>query len=200
MNKTAHLIIAHPNPRSLNYALKNIIEKILRESGYSVHLSDIYEMEKQGHSAVKPYGSLQSEKDKELIKQEQQKIKQSLLTIIQFPLYWFTFPGLLKNYFETVWELGFAFGPGKFKESPLYDGRKVLFSITTQSKETDYSDSGLNGDISRTLFPMETAFKFVGFQILPAFVGYGVMNKSVEELQKLKNDLEKHIKQSCKQC
>lgn len=179
--KNIHLIIAHPNIESLNYALYHQAKDIVQRRQGVLCTSDLYSMLEENHPATVHYGLMQSDKENVLIKTEQQKIKEAQLTIIQFPLYWFAFPGLLKTYWERVLTPGFAY-PGKFKESPLYDGRKLLLSITTQSMAQDFSPEGLNGEIEKILYPILTAFRFVGYHILKPFVAFGVHDQAQDQL------------------
>lgn len=179
-----HLIIAHPKPNSFNYAMKEVALNTLGKK-HTFIISDIYEMFRLNHPAVAPFGQKRSAADQKLIKEEQDKISASELTIIQFPLYWFSFPGLLKNYWDQVLEPGFAY-PGKFTNSPLNNGRKVLLSTTTQSTEQDFSQKGCNGPIKSILYPLTVAFRFVGFNILEPFVVYNIHG---DELDYPKNQL-----------
>lgn len=177
-----HIIIAHPSSDSYNYALLNAATCAL-SSAHTVTVTDIYQYLASGHAAVQPYGSKRDEAMALQIHQEQKIIADSELTIIQFPLYWFSFPGLLKNYWEQVLEPGFAY-PGKFENSPLNDGRKLMFSITTQSTAEDFTDQGLCGSMHNILYPMTVAFRFVGFSILEPFVAYNVTDQKQEDLQR----------------
>jgi NAD(P)H dehydrogenase (quinone) len=188
----AHLLIAHPEPSSLNYALQSAISSTLQKNKCSVELTDVYALWRENHPATRPYGLPRSEEDVQKIKQQQQIILNSDLTIIQFPLYWFSVPGLLKLYWEQVLEPGFAY-PGKFKQSPLNTGRKILFSITTQSSEQDFSAEGVNGSIQSILYPLTVAFRFVGFNILNPFIAYNVTDKDEQSIKNIIKNLQNKI-------
>lgn len=192
-----HLIIAHPNKSSFNYALADLAKTHLEKLGCEIIISDLYDLDKLNHPAVKPYQYKRTTQELALIKSEQDKIKNSQITLVQFPLYWYTVPGILKNYMDSVWEIGFAFGPGIFKESPLCDGRKVLLSFTTGAAETEFSEKGSMGNIEKTLYPIELSFKYIGYEILPYFAGYYAEKSSAEKLEEMKDlfisHLDKHI-------
>ncbi|PIB12660.1 NAD(P)H-dependent oxidoreductase [Vibrio rotiferianus] len=74
------------------------------------------------------------------IKSEQQRLLSSDLVIIQFPLYWSTFPSVLKEWIDQVFTYGFAFGPN----GSQLKNKKVLFSITAGATAESYSESGFN--------------------------------------------------------
>lgn len=179
---TIHLITAHHLASSLNQSMSKIAENLL-SAHYTVLTSDLYAMQQQNHPATKNYGSSRSEQDQPLIKQEQQKLQQSDLVILQFPLYWFSMPGIMKNYWEQILEPGFAY-PGKFENSPLNNGRRIAFAITTQSTQQDYSQQGCNGDINTILEHLFVTFRFVGFKIDKPFILFDAHNKQNETITK----------------
>ena len=42
--------------------------------------------------------------------EEQQRLADHDLIVLQFPLYWYTGPALLKEWLDLVWLQGFAYG------------------------------------------------------------------------------------------
>lgn len=189
---TVHFLLAHPREDSLNAAFYRRGIEALTASGHAVLTTDVYALYKKGHAAVKPFGLPLNKKEQAEIAREQAKIKQSQLTIVQFPLYWFGFPGLLKVYWEQVLALGFAY-PGKFEQSPLADGRRVLFALTTQSTQADYSAQGMNAAMEQVLMPLTLAFRFVGFAIAAPFISYAVVEQSRAALKLRLTDFEQHL-------
>ena len=160
--KNIHYIIAHPNKDSLNFAMMHHTTKALHSMKAAVTITDLYRMYRDQHPSTKPYGSTRTAQEAALIREQQNIIKESNLTIIQLPLYWFSFPSVLHAYWEQVLEPGFAY-PGKFNQSPLHDGRQIIFNITTQSQLKDYSESGKIGDIKNILHPLFVMFSFCWF-------------------------------------
>ena len=126
-----HWVIAHPQTTSLNYAMKEAWINAC-SPGHHVSVTDLYEWHRCGHPAIQPYEPTLDDNARGLIEKEQQRIAVSDLLILQFPMYWFSVPGLMKNYIDQVFRPGFSY-PGKFSQSPLHNGRQVLFSVTTQS-------------------------------------------------------------------
>jgi NAD(P)H dehydrogenase (quinone) len=186
-----HIIIAHPNLNSLNYAMKDAAISALNDS-HTIVTSDLYAMHRNNHPAILPYDPARQGQSMNRLAHEQNIIKNSQLTIIQFPLYWFSYPGLLKNYWDQILTPGFAY-PGKFNGSPLNDGRRVLLSLTTQSTEQDYSDEGCNGPIKDILYPMTVALRFAGFNILEPFVTYNVHDSQHEQLNRVITNYQKAL-------
>ena len=60
--------------------------------------------------------------------------------VLQFPFFWYSSPSLLKEWFDTVWAFGFAFGPN----GTALSGKKCKVSVTMGSPEAAYSAEGFN--------------------------------------------------------
>jgi NAD(P)H dehydrogenase (quinone) len=59
-----------------------------------------------------------------------------------------------------------------------------MLSLTTGGPSTIYSPCGLNGDMDTLLFPIQHGMLyFVGFDVLPPFVAYGVARSTQEQRQ-----------------
>ena len=72
------------------------------------------------------------------VKKEQEKLLRADFIILQFPMFWYNAPALMRQWFESVLEHGFAYGSkGKFLE-----GKKLMLSITTGSPVEDYREGG----------------------------------------------------------
>ena len=185
----AHVIFTHPRKDSLNHQLYLNTLDVLKTLGYEIVESDLYQMLKDNHPAVMPFMAEGDSSEHPLIEKEQDKIKSSKLTILQFPLYWFTWPAVLQAYMEQVISIGLVPADKKFLESPLHDGRKIMFSITTGSTVDEYSAEGCNGSIENVFTPMNTAYRFIGYEIIKPFVFYSARSKTEAEL---KQDFEQH--------
>ncbi|MBY6187631.1 NAD(P)H-dependent oxidoreductase [Marinobacter hydrocarbonoclasticus] len=75
-----------------------------------------------------------------VVADEQAALLAADLVIVQFPLYWSTFPHVLKKWIDDVFTYDFAFGPNGSK----LKGKTLLFSITAGAKEASYSIEGFN--------------------------------------------------------
>ena len=70
---------------------------------------------------------------------EQAALIDADLVIFQFPLYWSTYPALLKKWFDDVFTYNFAFGP----QGDKLKDKKVILSITAGATE-ESSERGSN--------------------------------------------------------
>ncbi|EGU35938.1 NAD(P)H dehydrogenase (quinone) [Vibrio ichthyoenteri ATCC 700023] len=108
---------------------------------------------------------------------EQQRLLAADLVIVQFPLYWSTFPSVMKEWIDQVFTYGFAFGP----DGSQLKGKKLLFSITAGATAQSYSESGFNFmPLEQYQRAFEHAFKAAEMHILDTVVTFE-MNAIPEE-------------------
>ncbi|MFG1946168.1 NAD(P)H-dependent oxidoreductase [Nonomuraea sp. NPDC048826] len=190
------IVHAHPEPRSLNGALKDLAVTTLRKAGHEVRVSDLYAM---GWNAVVDAGDFGSSASSPLlavadsgrafdtgtlapdIRAEQEKLLWADTIIFQFPLWWYTMPAILKGWFDRVFTYHFAYGVGehsdvkygeRFGEGTLM-GRRGLLSVTVGGRESHYAPRGINGPIDDLLFPIQHGILYYpGIDVLPPFVVY----------------------------
>ncbi|XP_007574452.1 NAD(P)H dehydrogenase [quinone] 1-like, partial [Poecilia formosa] len=90
-----------------------------------------------------------------------------LLSSLQFPLYWFSVPAVLKGWFDRVLTQGFAFSLQKIYSKGVFKDKKALLSFTTGAPESMFQPDGIDGDINVTLWPLQNGIlNFCGFQVL----------------------------------
>jgi NAD(P)H dehydrogenase (quinone) len=193
------LIHAHPEPLSLNGSLKNFMVERLQAAGHTVQVSDLYAM--RWKAAIDAHDSLDGaagerflpDADSRLafgngrqsadIAAEQAKLEWADAVIIQFPLWWFSMPAILKGWFERVYANGFAYGVGEHSDHHWGDrygegklaGKRAMLVVTTGGWESHYSPRGVNGPMDDILFPIHHGMLwYPGFEVLPPFVSYRV--------------------------
>lgn len=71
---------------------------------------------------------------------EQAALIDADLIIFQFPLYWSTYPAIMKKWFDDVFTYNFAFGP----EGDKLKNKKVILSITAGATAESYSEGDFN--------------------------------------------------------
>ena len=189
------LVYAHPEPRSLNGALRDFIVEHLHGAGHEVKVSDLYAMRWKAtldaedfpqRDATQPFDPSADSKQALLegtqaadVAAEQDKLRWADLVIFQFPMWWFSMPAILKGWFERVYAYGFAYGVGEHSDKHWGDrygdgtltGKRAMLVVTTGGWEEHYSERGINGPIDDLLFPIQHGMLFYpGFDVLPPFV------------------------------
>ncbi|MDZ5449283.1 NAD(P)H-dependent oxidoreductase [Labrys sp. ZIDIC5] len=191
------LVFAHPEPRSLNARLRDVAIAELEAQGHEVRLSDLYadkwksEVDQADFPALEADTRLipvqASEKAFEAgtltddVKAEIEKLLWADVLILQFPLWWFAMPAILKGWVDRVFAYGFAYGVGEHSERRWGDrygegtlaGKRSMLIVTAGGWEEHYTPRGINGPIDDLLFPIHHGILYYpGYDVTPPFVAY----------------------------
>jgi putative NADPH-quinone reductase len=113
------------------------------------------------------------------IEREQKLIEQHDNIILQFPLYWFNSPPLLKKWLDEVFTYGWAYGSTSAR---VFKDRKFALAVSAGIKEQDISPDGRYcHSMQEILLPFEMTAKYVGANYLPFYAFYGAEDKFTEE-------------------
>jgi NAD(P)H dehydrogenase (quinone) len=195
------IVLAHPEFRSMNGAMFNKAIETLKAEGHEIQVSDLYRDE---FNPVSDRNNFRSSFDAAYFKQqleelhatrtsgfaeeierEQQKVEWCDLMIWQFPLWWFTVPGILKGWVDRVFAMGRFYGDNKFYEAGMFKGKKAVLSLTAGASEDAYLKNGLHGDLYGVLKPVHRGMlQFVGFDVLPPHVVYGPVRLTAEQRER----------------
>ncbi|MFJ3054030.1 NAD(P)H-dependent oxidoreductase [Pseudomonas nitroreducens] len=208
------IVYAHPEPRSLNGSLKDFAVRHLQDAGHAVQVSDLYAMnwkapidasdslDRDPEARFDP--SLDSKRAYAAGRQstdiaaEQEKLRWADTVILQFPLWWFSMPAILKGWFERVYAYGFAYGVGEHSDARWGDrygegnlaGKRAMLLITTGGWESHYSPRGINGPIDDLLFPIHHGMLYYpGFDVLPPYLVYRTSRVDAERYAQIEREL-----------
>jgi len=168
-------VYAHPARRSLNAELYRAGTAALGAT-HTVTTSDLYaqdwdpRLSRRDIAAAPDNGETFGELTRDTylagtlpsdVRAEQAKLAEADLLVLQFPLWWYGMPAILKGWFDRVFVNGFAFGVRdpetgrtlKYGEGGLA-GRRALVITTAGDRPTSFLPRGLNGDIESLLFPL----------------------------------------------
>ncbi|SES28093.1 NAD(P)H dehydrogenase (quinone) [Lentzea xinjiangensis] len=185
-------ILAHPEPRSLNGFLAAEGQRALRGDGHEVEVSDLYAMgwnpvvDAHGYAhdpaerfrvAAAAKRAFESGALGTDIRAEQEKIDRADTIVVQFPMWWFGMPAILKGWFDRVWLQGYAYGlRGPDGEWVGYGdgflaGKRALAVVTTGGPAWLYGGRGIHGAVDELLFPLQHGTLFyAGAEVLPPVV------------------------------
>jgi len=196
------IIFAHPEPNSLNGALKDLAVLTLKENGNKVKVSDLYGMgfkatldrddflKMQTPNRLMPVlEQLNASKTDGFasdIKAEMEKIEWADLIIFQFPIWYETIPALLKAWFERVLAHGFAHNilEGKVNDQGFLKGKKAMLSFTAGSEKESFYIDIPNEDKTKLLPPVSKALRFTGLKVTDAFAVFNAMQLSEDDAEK----------------
>jgi NAD(P)H dehydrogenase (quinone) len=183
--------MAHPEPQSFNSALYDSAISALRAAGHQVATSDLYRLHFEPRSdagnfiarSQPDFLKLQVEEQFASethgfaadIEGELQKLEAADLLILQFPLWWFGLPAIMKGWVDRVFAMGRVYGQGHSYATGRFRGKRAMLSLTTGGPAQAYLPDGFNGDMASILRPLHRGIlQFVGFDVLQPAIHYGV--------------------------
>jgi glutathione-regulated potassium-efflux system ancillary protein KefG len=101
------------------------------------------------------------------VEAEQQRLLDHRLIILQFPMYWYSTPPLLKEWLDMVWLHGFAYG----SQGTRLRGKTMLATITAGGDAAAYRPGGMNRfTMTEFLRPLEATAHLCGLTWAEPFI------------------------------
>jgi glutathione-regulated potassium-efflux system ancillary protein KefG len=124
------------------------------------------------------------------VEKEKASLLNAEIIVVQTPFYWYSTPGLFKEWEDKVLEYGFAYGEGGDK----LKGKKIQIILSTFGPEEAYQADGYNHfTIGELLRPLEQTANLCQMEFLKPLVISGVAHKSDEEITAFKDFVSKEI-------
>ncbi|MCR5085355.1 MAG: NAD(P)H-dependent oxidoreductase [Succinivibrionaceae bacterium] len=103
---------------------------------------------------------------------EQQALRAADVIILEFPLYWYSVPALLKKWYEEVMAHGFALG----STGTALHGKRLLVSVTVGAPGEAYRQDGAMGHtVKEFLLPLLQSARLCGMEVLEPVCSTGMM-------------------------
>jgi NAD(P)H dehydrogenase (quinone) len=184
------LVYAHPEPQSFNGAMRDLAIDVLTRDRHTVVLSDLYAM---NFNAIGGPHDFQDLQDTTFFKyqreqrhatatrtfapdvaREMEKLIRADMLLLQFPLWWYSLPAILKGWIDRVFAMGFAYDAGRAHESGPIQGKRAMVAVTTGGPSTSFGVGAFSPPIDDVLFHIQYGMlHFAGMQVLPPFIAYG---------------------------
>jgi NAD(P)H dehydrogenase (quinone) len=185
------IVHAHPEPKSFTAALRDQAVATLEAQGHEVQVSDLYAMNWNPVASADDFSSRENPeylvyaleqrlgvKSQSLapdIHQELDKLLWADLLILNFPIFWFSTPAILKGWIDRVLVSGICYGGKRFYDQGGLSGKKALVSITLGGREHMFGDGAIHGPLEDMLRPiLRGTLAYVGFDVLEPFVAWHV--------------------------
>ncbi len=187
----------------------------LESLGHTVQVSDLYAMQWKASldgadfPARDPVARLLLEAESQHafeggtqtpdVASEQQKLLWADAVLLQFPLWWFSMPAILKGWVERVYAYGLAYGVGEHSErrwgdrygEGTFKGKRAMLIVTVGGWKQHYAERGVNGPIDDLLFPINHGILYYpGFDVLPSFVAYRADGLNPERYRQVTDELD----------
>ena len=113
---------------------------------------------------------------------EQRLIEAHDRIILQFPIFWYSVPAVLKNWIDRVFSHGWAYG----RDGDAFVGKELGLAYSTGTAAEAYRAGGRNHfSMSELTKPLELTAIFIKARFLPSFILHGAnAGFSDEELEK----------------
>ncbi|GAA0374960.1 NAD(P)H-dependent oxidoreductase [Bacillus horti] len=114
------------------------------------------------------------------VKQEQQLLLAHERIVLQFPLYWYSVPPLLKKWFDDVMEYGWAFGSNGVQ----LKGKQFILAISAGGGKADYRAGGYDWfSMSEYMKPWQATIARCNGTFLPSWETYDADQASEGQLE-----------------
>lgn len=112
------------------------------------------------------------------IEREQQLLEAHSHIILQFPLYWYSYPPLLKKWLDDVFIHGWAYG----SKGNKLKGKKFGIAMSIGDKKENYSPAGsITFTVDEVITPFKASMIHVGAIVLPYFAVFSSSFQASDE-------------------
>ena len=206
------IVYAHHEPKSFNAALLERSVETLSRCGHELRVSDLYAMnfnpvageadftlrrfpdalqydreQKYAHEHHAFAGDIQSELD---------KLVWCDFLILQFPLWWWSVPAIMKGWIDRVFVNGVVYGKGRRMDTGGLKGRGAMLAITTGCYPEMVAPDGLLGDLNISLWHLHSGtLAYAGFRVLPPFTAWSIHYTTQEQRTKYLDEYARRLEQ-----
>jgi len=207
------IVVAHPEPKSFNAALALMAQQSLQSQGHQVRISDLYARafapdEHPRHYARRRNQARFDALAEQRFNAERDALPQDVareiddllwaeLLVLQFPLWWFGMPAILKGWMDRVFVYGKLYSGNRRFHSGVCRGKRAMLSVTAGSSTEACSYDGQEGDTRLLLWPINYSLHYLGFTALEPHILTGVRSAlggedPIAHEQRLREQLRRH--------
>ncbi|OBZ23496.1 NAD(P)H dehydrogenase [Pseudomonas protegens] len=185
------IVHAHPEPQSFTAALRDQARSTLEAQGHQVQVSDLYAMNWNPVASAADFASRDNPdylvyaleqrlgvKNQSIaadIQAELDKLLWADLLILNFPVFWFSVPAMLKGWIDRVLVSGVCYGGKRFYDQGGLAGKKALVTLTLGGREHMFGEGAIHGPLQDMLRPLlRGTLAYVGYEVLEPFVAWHV--------------------------
>ena len=187
------IVFAHPEPRSFGRRMLDASIAALKAREHEVAVSDLYAMKFNPVASAADFSvrrfpdTLYYDREQKYARQhdafaadiqgEIGRLEWCDMLILQFPLWWFSVPAIMKGWIDRVFANGVAYGGGEKLDRGGLRGRTGMLALTTNCYPSMAATDGLLGDMAVNLWPLQHGtLAFCGLKVLPPFIGWSIQS------------------------
>jgi NAD(P)H dehydrogenase (quinone) len=199
------IVFAHHEPKSFSSALLERSVATLEAEGHQVVVSDLYAMGFNPVASASDFTvrrfpeALQYDREQKFahdnsgfaadIQAELDKLVWCDFLILQFPLWWWSVPAMMKGWIDRIFINGLVYGKGRRMDTGGLAGRRTMLSLTTGCYPDMVAPDGLLGDLNISLWHLHSGtLAYAGFSVLPPFVAWSIHYTDQEQRQRYLNE------------
>lgn len=185
------IVSAHPEPKSFNSALRDLSVSVLRDLGHVVKVSDLYAMKFNPVASAADFRE-RSDPDYLVYALEQRhgyetktlapdilaeidKVVWCDLLILNFPVFWYSTPAILKGWIDRVLISGLVYGGKRFYDRGGLVGKRAMITITLGGQPHMFGEGAIHGPLEDMLrHLLRGTLYYTGMSVLPPFVAWHI--------------------------
>ncbi len=185
------IILAHPNPKSFNNAIVDIISESLLKNKHEVQTRDLYALNFDPVLTVQELASLNKGEIPPDIKKEQEYVEWADILIVVYPVWWANTPAILRGYADRILSLGFAYKVGENGVEGLLTDKKALLFSTMGAPKVAYEKTGIFDSMAIVID--QEIFKYCGMKVIDHKYFGSVTTASDEERKQMLNEIKETV-------
>lgn len=109
------------------------------------------------------------------IRAELDKLMAADLLILNFPIYWFSTPAILKGWIDRVLVSGLCYGGRRIYDKGGMVGKRAFVGLTLGGREHMFGEGAIHGPIEHLLKPLiQGTLGYVGYDVIKPFIGWHI--------------------------
>lgn len=208
--KTAHIVYAHPEPKSFVAAMRDTTTRTLHSAGWHVELSDLYKLDFNPVASARDFPqrsnpeylvyaleqrqAVKTDSVPPDIRREVELVIRSDLLVLVFPIFWFSMPAIMKGWIDRVFLSDVFYGGRRLYERGEMRGKRALVVASLGGREHMFGPAAIHGELTGMLrHLLQGSLGYVGFQVVQPFFAYHVPYIDKPARRALLRKLERHL-------
>lgn len=205
------VVSATPEPNSFIASMARASVETMRALGHDVVHSDLYAMGWNPVASPADFGgranpdyltyaleqrhNVAAETIAPDIRAELDKLMAADLLILNFPIYWFSMPAILKGWIDRVMVSGLCYGGKRIYDKGGMVGKRAFAGVTIGGREHMFGEGSVHGPIDHLLKPIiQGTLGYVGYDVIEPFIGWHVPYVTPDARARILSDYEETLR------
>lgn len=135
-------LFAHPRRASFTGAVLDAFCEGLAEAGHSIEVADLYGEGFDPLLGPDDYAQFEGRPMPADVLAEQARVERADALVLAFPVWWWSFPAMLKGWFDRVWSIDWAYSFQPGLSRGLLANRPAMLLCVAGSRRSTYEKYG----------------------------------------------------------